>query len=77
MNDAAAWANTHNKDSAAILARYLKESSAAIEGAPRVRFATSVTAAQLQPSIDVAAKYGVIKTAFPARDFISPLALGS
>jgi NitT/TauT family transport system substrate-binding protein len=75
MNGAGAWANAHAKESAAILARYLKESPAAIEAAPRVVFATSVTPALLQPSIDVGAKYGILKTAFPAKDFISPLAL--
>lgn len=75
MNGAGAWANAHGKESAAILARYLKESESAIEAAPRVVFATSVTPALLQPSIDVGAKYGVLKTAFPAKDFISPLAL--
>jgi NitT/TauT family transport system substrate-binding protein len=75
INGAGNWANTHGKDSAAILARYLKESPSAIEAAPRVVFATSVTPALLQPSIDVGAKYGVLKSAWPAKDFISPLAL--
>lgn len=75
MHDVAVWANAHTKDSAAILGKYLKESVAAIEAAPRVSFATSLNAQSLQPSIDVAAKYGVIKSAFPARDFIASVAI--
>jgi NitT/TauT family transport system substrate-binding protein len=75
MNDAATWANSHHAESAVILGRYLKESSTAIEASARVAFASNVNTALLQPSIDVAAKYGVIKSAFPARDFISNLAV--
>jgi NitT/TauT family transport system substrate-binding protein len=75
MNETATWANGHHTDSAAILARYLKISSAAVEANTRVTYASTVSAALLQPSIDVAAKYGVIKASFPARDFISNLAV--
>jgi NitT/TauT family transport system substrate-binding protein len=75
MNATAAWANGHHPESAEILAKYLKEPSAAIEATTRVIYATAVNAALFQPSIDVAAKYGAIKAAFPARDFISNLAV--
>jgi NitT/TauT family transport system substrate-binding protein len=75
MNETATWANGHHADSAEILARYLKISSSAVEANTRVTYASTVSAALLQPSIDVAAKYGVIKASFPARDFISNLAV--
>jgi NitT/TauT family transport system substrate-binding protein len=75
MREAAVWANSHRSESAVILAKYLKESRAAIEAAPRVVFATNITNQMIQPAVNVAAKYGMIKSAFPAKDFISPLSL--
>ena len=52
----------------------LNESTAAIGTTRRVAFATSLNAQLPQPSIDVAAKYGLIKVAFPINAMIAGVA---
>lgn len=74
LNDAARWGNTHHPESAAIVAKHLDQSPAAIAATERVVYATAIDLRALQPPIDVAAKYGLIKTAFPARDIVSTVA---
>jgi hypothetical protein len=37
---------------------------------PRVLFGEQLKAEQIQPVIDVAAKYGVLRRAFPANDIV-------
>jgi NitT/TauT family transport system substrate-binding protein len=71
MADAATWAKTHHRESAAILAKYLKESAADINANARYAYGTAVTTQMLQPSIDVSAKYGLIHSAFPATELFT------
>jgi NitT/TauT family transport system substrate-binding protein len=71
MRESAIWANAHHKESAAILAKYLKQSPAQIEGVTRVVYGTDFSPQLIQPSIDLAAKYGSIKKTFPATEFIN------
>lgn len=70
MREAAQWANkpVNYKQSAAILEKYTK---VAVGAANRVTFGERLDPALIQPDIDVAAKYGVLKTAFPAAKIIS------
>ena len=75
MKQSAAWANDHHHDSAVLLAPHLKRSVATIENATRAVYGIDMSIALVQPVIDVAAKYGLLKSAFPAADMISPLAL--
>jgi NitT/TauT family transport system substrate-binding protein len=70
MKSSAQWANTHAHESAAVLAKYLKTDQALIESLPRVGYSTSITPAAIQGSIDVAARYKVIRAAFSAKDLI-------
>lgn len=74
MKESAIWANAHHHESAVLLAPHLKRSVESIENATRAVFGLEVTPELLQPLIDVAAKYGALKNAFPAREIISPLA---
>jgi NitT/TauT family transport system substrate-binding protein len=74
MKEAAVWGNSHHHESAAILAKYLRRDVDAVEASTRVLYATTMTPLQIQPSIDAAAKYGVIHTAFPARELIGSVA---
>lgn len=74
MAETATWANANHAASAVILAKYLNKTPAAIGAITRAPYATKLTPDLVQPSIDVAAKFGLIKTAFPATDLISPLA---
>jgi NitT/TauT family transport system substrate-binding protein len=71
MRESAIWANAHHKESAAILAKYLKQAPAQIEGVTRVVYGTDFSPQLIQPSIDLAAKYGSIKKSFPATEFIN------
>lgn len=75
MKESAIWANGHHHESAAILAPHLKRSVEEVEKAPRAIYGIGMKPELVQPVIDVAAKYGVLKSSFPARDMISPLAL--
>jgi NitT/TauT family transport system substrate-binding protein len=68
MRQAGAWANTHHHESAAILAKYIKQPAEQIEGGPRVTYATDNDPAQYQALIDLGAKYGALKADFPARE---------
>jgi NitT/TauT family transport system substrate-binding protein len=70
MREAAQWADkpANYKQSAAILEKYTK---VAVGAANRVIFAERLDPALIQPNIDAAAKYGVLKTAFPAAEIIS------
>jgi len=74
IEQAAAWGNAHHAASAEILAKYLKKTPQDIQAVTRAPYATGKLGPLVQPSIDLAAKYGLIKTAFPAAEMISPLA---
>jgi NitT/TauT family transport system substrate-binding protein len=66
----ARWANKNHARSAQILAKYAK-----VDVSPemaRVEYADRLTPSQLQPVIDAAARYGSIKTSFPASDLLAP-----
>lgn len=58
MRRTAAWANSHHKESAAILEKYLHIDPAVVERMHRVVYATTLEPRLLQPPIDVAVKYG-------------------
>ena len=69
MRDTATWANANPQKSGTILANYLKLDPAVIATMTRVRYATQLTPALMQPLIDVTAQYSGFP-AFPARDLI-------
>ena len=71
MREAAQWGNkpANLKDSAAILEKYTK---VAVGNANRVVYGERLDPVLIQPCIDVAAKYGVLKASFPAAQIISP-----
>jgi ABC-type nitrate/sulfonate/bicarbonate transport system substrate-binding protein len=71
MRETALWANGHHRQSADVLAKHTHNTAAAIEAATRVTYGDRLTAGEIQPNIDAAAKYGVIKTAFAASEMIS------
>jgi NitT/TauT family transport system substrate-binding protein len=53
----ALWANSHHKESAAILLKYLKLDPAIVEKMRRVNYAVTLETRLVQPPIDTAAKY--------------------
>ena len=64
----ARWANAHHSESQKILEKYTKATIPA--GMMRVPFPETLDAAQMQPLISAAAKYGATKADFPARDLL-------
>lgn len=68
--ETATWANAHHDESAKILEKYTK--LATPPGMRRVPFAQTAEASQIQPVIDAAAKYGVLKSSFPAAELLLP-----
>ena len=72
MRQSAVWANTHPTESAPILAKYTKQTVAEILASHRANFGTEITPDLVQPVIDLAVKYGLIKTAFSATEMIAP-----
>jgi ABC-type nitrate/sulfonate/bicarbonate transport system substrate-binding protein len=67
MAATARWANAHQAQSAVILEKYTK--LAIGPTTTRVRYAESFNPNEVQPVIDVSAKYGLIKKTFPASEF--------
>ncbi len=68
LMEAGRWANGHRAAAAAIIQSYAKQTPSAT--AHHSVFLESFSAADLQPIIDAAARYGVLKAAFPAADFV-------
>jgi NitT/TauT family transport system substrate-binding protein len=68
MAEASRWANAHRDASAQILAKYTK-----LTASPtmvRVSYPDRLTAADVQPSIDLYVRFGLLDKVFPARDLI-------
>jgi NitT/TauT family transport system substrate-binding protein len=73
MRETAQWANTHHRESAAILATYTHDTPEQIQSVTRVTYGDRVTPDLIQPDIDAAVRYGVLKTPFPASELIAVL----
>lgn len=71
LREAGHWANTHHAETAAILAKTANLDSATIAAMTRAIFAESLTAALIQPAVDVAFKYGRLKDALDMRDIVA------
>jgi NitT/TauT family transport system substrate-binding protein len=69
MHQTAVWANKNPTQSGEILAKYTKLDPAVIGSMARNRYGEQLTAALMQPLIDVSAKYNGF-TAFPAQELI-------
>lgn len=66
LAQAAAYTNAHTSETAALLAEISSIPLAVIEHMPRIANGTRVNESQIQPVIDAAVKYKLIKQAFPA-----------
>lgn len=65
--------NSHQAEGAAILAKYVGQTPAQINAAPRAVYGTELTPSLVQPTIDLLAKYRIIHAAFPASEMIAKL----
>jgi ABC-type nitrate/sulfonate/bicarbonate transport system substrate-binding protein len=70
MNKTAVWANANQPQSALILAKYANLDPNLLKKMHRVTYGTRPEAAQLQPIIDLSARYGVIPGSFPAQELL-------
>lgn len=68
--DAAKYTNKHHEETAPLIADITKIPLDTIEHMNRVDGSTSMNPAQIQPLIDIAAKYKLIPESFPAKDLI-------
>jgi NitT/TauT family transport system substrate-binding protein len=71
MAKTAAWANRNHAQSALILAKYAKIDPAVAAHMTRVPYASGVDAGEMQPVIDLAARYGALTATFPAQELIA------
>ena len=69
VRETATWANTHHAESAPMLAAAAKMDVAVVAAMTRASYAARLGAADLQPNIDVTARYGGL-TAFPASELL-------
>jgi NitT/TauT family transport system substrate-binding protein len=60
LRQAAQWANTHHKESAAILVRNTKVPAAVADTMARAQFGLTLDPALIRPIVDAAVKYGVL-----------------
>lgn len=67
---AGTWANTHQDQSAVILAKYGKIPADALKRMIRTRFEDKLDPKDMQPVIDLVARYGGIDATFPAEQLI-------
>jgi ABC-type nitrate/sulfonate/bicarbonate transport system substrate-binding protein len=70
IRDVATWANKNPDKSADILAKYAKMDAQIVKASIRSRFATTLTPAQFQPTIDASAKYKFLDAPFPAQSLL-------
>jgi NitT/TauT family transport system substrate-binding protein len=74
--EAAAYANTHHDETEPLLAQFSLIPIEVLHKMTRGVYGTTLSAADIQPVIDVAAKYQMIDKAFPAQEIIDPAAAG-
>jgi NitT/TauT family transport system substrate-binding protein len=75
MHDSAVYCNAHQPETVDMIAEFGKLDPDVVRRMARVTFAEYLTASEIQPLVDVAAKYKVIDARFDAQELISPYAL--
>jgi ABC-type nitrate/sulfonate/bicarbonate transport system substrate-binding protein len=65
------WANTHHAESAKVLGPLTGIEPATFAAMTRSEYGDSLTAAMIQPVIDVAVKYGQLKEPLNANDIVA------
>ena len=74
MYDLARWANANHDQTAVILSKYSKLDIDRINAMARAVFATSLSPNLMQPVLDIAARYNLIKQPIAARLLMAPTA---
>jgi len=69
---AAAYVNAHHEEMEPPLAQFMSMPLDVLHKMTRGVYATAMTAADIQPVVDAAAKYQMIEKPFPAGELIDP-----
>ena len=75
MAEANAYCNAHHADTVQLVADSAKIDAKVVARMARITFGDYLRPADIQPLVNVAAKYGAIAKTFDARQLISPYAL--
>lgn len=70
IHDAATWANKHHAETVPMVSAISKVPPDIVAASTRSTFAETMDLSLIQPVIDVAAKYGVLKSSFPAAELV-------
>jgi NitT/TauT family transport system substrate-binding protein len=70
--DSTNYTNTHHAETAAMLAAFTGQTLEVIEHSNRPELGTVLHLSEIQPLIDLAAKYKLIARPFPARELVDP-----
>jgi len=70
--ESAAYTNAHHAETAAMLAAFTGQTLEVVERANRPEDDTTLRLSEIQPLVDLAAKYKLIPQAFPAREMVDP-----
>ncbi|MGA2393450.1 MAG: ABC transporter substrate-binding protein [Candidatus Lustribacter sp.] len=72
MAESTAYTNAHHAETAAMLADFTGQTLDAVQHSNRADTGTVLRLSEIQPLIDLAAKYKFIAHAFPARELVDP-----
>jgi NitT/TauT family transport system substrate-binding protein len=70
LRQASEWANTHRRESGAILSQYTKIDPSVVSVMARAEYGLALDPAVISPIIDGAVRYGIIERRIPAADLI-------
>jgi NitT/TauT family transport system substrate-binding protein len=70
LRESSRWANAHPDETAEIASSFTKVDAAVLRHMIRTRYAERIAPEDLQPLIDLAARYGLLTNPFPARELI-------
>jgi NitT/TauT family transport system substrate-binding protein len=71
LRDSGTWANKNGAASADVLAGVIKIEPSTLRSMVRSVYAERLEPGAIQPLIDIAARYGILKSPFPAQDLIN------
>jgi NitT/TauT family transport system substrate-binding protein len=71
MRRAGAWGNAHHQESAAILAKYLKQSPQQINAVNRAVYGAEFDPRLAQPPLDLALRYGALRAPLQAKELMA------
>jgi NitT/TauT family transport system substrate-binding protein len=75
LREGAAYCIAHPNETLPLIASFENLEASDLRGTVRSSWQTNLNIAEIQPVIDLAAKYKYIEQSFPAKDLVSPIAL--